>query len=455
MLPRACAILVAASTIAIADSDCLQYLTPDFASPLMRVPANGTRRVVVLGSSTAAGSGATDTAHSWVGLLTAALAPQGFTVINQSISGTVTQDSLNRFQQDVVPYRPDYVVLATSLWNENFAIDPVNIRNTYMMNTQKLISMVDAIGAVPIQIGPYPNSASTPLAVSIIGEIYATFETLGVPVWDFWNGMADARGNWLPGLSSDGTHPVDAGHRDFFDAVPNSYFAAGYQPGNGDPEIPQGSWLTGDGAGGRVAVQVSQPLGSWSAAVWFRGSATTGPQAILSVQGSGRLRLLRTADGYQLDLSGAPAFTAAVHADAEPTWHQAMLTYAQEPRLLSVYLDGILLASRTIGALNPTSFSLGGGSDPFHFSHFVIYRSALSVDDATSLRGFDVLRKSIESWIKLDAESSGGLVNAAGTTTMANQLGNWLFDPSLFVGSCTSPHSPPGPERKPHQGPSR
>jgi hypothetical protein len=322
----------------------------------------------------------------------------------------------------------------------------LNVRNSFMMNTQKLIGMVDAIGAVPILVGPYPNSASTPLAAQVIGSIYASLETMGVPVWDFWNGLADARGNWLPGLSQDGTHPLDAGHRDLFDAIPTSYFDAAYTLDDGGSDIPEGSWLTGGGAAGRVAVEVAQPLGSWSAAVWFRMSDAATPLGILSATGSAWLHLIRNPNGYELDLDGLPVLTATAAPEIEPVWHQVLITYAQEPKVLALYVDGVPLASRdVIDPIHPTRFSVGGDGDPDHFSHFLVYRIALDAGNAMDLRGYGILRKSIESWIKLNVEADDGLVNSASTSTTANALGDWRFDPMVFVGSCSALIPRPAP----------
>ena len=76
------------------------------------------RRLVILGSSTAAGAGASSYRLSWAGRLTEALAPLGITVINRSISGSNTAASIQRFQRDVEALRPNYVVFSTSLHNE-------------------------------------------------------------------------------------------------------------------------------------------------------------------------------------------------------------------------------------------------------------------------------------------------------------------------------------------------
>ena len=82
--------------------------------------------------------------------------------MNASIAATGTEDSLARFQRDVLPYAPDFVILATSLWNEGFAQNPNTIADQYVRNTQQLVGMVESLGALPVVVGPYPNSAATP-----------------------------------------------------------------------------------------------------------------------------------------------------------------------------------------------------------------------------------------------------------------------------------------------------
>ena len=440
---RFCVLLLAGSSIAPAAPACFKCVTPEFTSEITRIPANYTRRIVILGSSTAQGSGATDTAHSWVGLLTSWLAPRGFTIINQSISGSATKDSLNRFSQDVAPYRPDFVVLATSLWNEGPASNPSALRTAYMANTRKLIALADSIGAVPIVAGVFPNFGSSPAAVSVVKDIYADLESLGVPEWDFWSGLADPQGNWLPGLSADGTHPGNAGHRDLFDAIPASYFQAAYQPIAAAYDA-DGSWLTdvADNPPGQLTAQLDQPAGSWSVGAWLL-SAPAAPQLVLTASGSGQLQLLRSSTGYTVTLNGATILNAASKARPEPSWRQVLLTYAKETNLLSLYVDGELLASSSVAAsIAPARFTLGGDREPAHFGQFLLYRTALTADDAAKQATLTVQRKSLESWIALATSGEGGLVNYAGTATVAVATGAWTFDPAAIAGRCLYRHPP-------------
>src|SRR5579883_3007408 len=92
-------------------SEAVCSAPPDFLAASRDFPRNGARTVVILGSSTAAGAGASDYQFSWAARLARAIAASGFHVLNLSISSTTTQDSLDRFATDVAPLRPDFVVL--------------------------------------------------------------------------------------------------------------------------------------------------------------------------------------------------------------------------------------------------------------------------------------------------------------------------------------------------------
>ncbi|HWE52283.1 MAG TPA: SGNH/GDSL hydrolase family protein, partial [Bryobacteraceae bacterium] len=157
--------------------------------------------IVVLGSSTAAGVGASTYQTSWVGLLTSALASKGYIVQNVSISGTNTGDSLARFDRDVTPNNPAFVVLATSIVNE-----PTDTAaQSYLAKTLLLIHKVESIGAIPVVVPPYPNDGFSASMYSSIQNIYTTLGAEGVPLLDFLDAADDGQGHWVAGLSLDGT----------------------------------------------------------------------------------------------------------------------------------------------------------------------------------------------------------------------------------------------------------
>jgi len=74
-------------------------------------------KIVAIGSSSTAGAGASDAAHSYPSQLAAALAARfpkaTVTVLNKGINGEETPDMLARFQHDVFDEHPDLVIWQT------------------------------------------------------------------------------------------------------------------------------------------------------------------------------------------------------------------------------------------------------------------------------------------------------------------------------------------------------
>lgn len=394
------------------------------------LPAQTRGTVVVLGSSTAQGLGATKYAASWVGLLTAALQPRGYVVQNVSISGTGTAESLARFNRDVTPFLPKFVILATSIINE-----PVTApATTYLQNTKVLIRKVEAIGAIPVLVAPYPNDSFTSGMYASVREIYAALGAEGVPLLDFLDGADDGQGHWVKGLTVDGTHPSDVGHKLLFDAIPITMFDALLQPEAAPALHGFGSWIQNSSAVNDGLLQVAPPTAttSWTASLWFKASAVGGDRAMLAINGDW---FVVTRSGGELRVSNQGSQLGAFQWFGGQVFHHLAVTHQSITGELRVYLDGDL----EIRAVLPQSpmaavFTIGSSAAGLawnatgdEFSDFLLYRAPLASADIQSIGHGRVPWKSVEAWLPFTYSPARSNLNIAPSATAVTVRGDWTW----------------------------
>lgn len=405
-------------------------------------PAAGSRKVVVLGSSSAAGVGASRYDLSWVGLLTFELRNRGFEVINSSISGSGTGSSLARFDADVTPHQPDFVVLATSIFNEGFVNAPQSAWTRYVANTRELIRRTRDLGAIPILVGMYPSDFYNTTNIALISQLYRTEETLGVPVWDFWSIVSDPAGNWLPGLTRDGLHPTDAGHSYFFNSIPLSLFDVAYNPSQANIDSTPGAWQTPSAEEGRelgrVDIRLDRASDSWTSAAWIQDAGENDWRVYLrlgSDQGE-RYRVERHGSELVLREGESEVLHSPVPAGPDRAWRHVAVSYQFATRKLRVYLDGASVGELLTSQAEPASlFEFGSGCANCSFSDLVVYRSNLDPDQIAQIMTGLIPRRSLEFWSPL-RETGLPLWNLARTNPVWTITGDWQYVPGSSPLPC-------------------
>lgn len=386
--------------------------------------------ILVLGSSTAAGSGASTYSNSWVGLLTSVLAPKGFVVKNNSIGGTATGDSLARFDRDVTPYAPAFVLLATSFANEPGTDTP----HDYLQNTLLLIRKVESIGAIPIVVAPYPNDSFNASTYSSVMDIYATLNAEGIPILDFLDATDNGHGHWVAGMSLDGTHPTDVGHRLLFDCIPLTLFDSLQRPR--PPMNPHGfgSWIqTSDTTTrGDLEIRPYSGMQSWTVSLWTNPSASPNERTLLNLNNGG-FQLRRT--GSVWTLWNGSVQLAAMDIRETRAFHHVAFEYQSITGMLGLYIDGQLRAQALRPAEKPlTVLSIGG--DPANaslnaegdaFADVLLYRAPLSQTDMQAIRFGHTPWKSVEAWLPLAYSPNRGVQNLAASVPTVIVFGTWTW----------------------------
>ncbi len=179
-------------------------------------------KLVVVGSSTAAGAGASRRSFSWAALWAASLELWGIEVINVSVGGHSSSDALARLDADVFSLAPADVVFATNVFNDGFASPrwPAVV-DGYIKRTEEAVARVERTGARAWLIGQLPCDAYVHGQEAGLESVYRHFDETGLLINDAWGNVNDPSrpAVWSEGLSPDGVHPNDAGHRLLFESI--------------------------------------------------------------------------------------------------------------------------------------------------------------------------------------------------------------------------------------------
>jgi len=190
--------------------------------------------IVVIGSSTAAGTGASTPALSWVGLFRAYVQSQEPTaqVVNLAVGGITTYHVMPSDYTPPAgrpsPLAPNNVTMALAykphLIIVNLPSNDVNAGYTtaeVMANYDAVLAEATAVG-VPVwftttQPRNFASQAQRDQQLEIANLTLSEFGTYAV---DVWNGLAAADGTILPAYGSgDGIHLNDAGHALIYDRM--------------------------------------------------------------------------------------------------------------------------------------------------------------------------------------------------------------------------------------------
>ena len=387
--------------------------------------------VLLLGSSTALGYGASSTATSWAGLLSAYLGQRGFSFVNDSIPGTETTDSIARFDRDVRPHAPAFVILATSFANEGVTEDNVaEVSQRYVQNSRKLMLMVESIGAIPITITPYPHLQFTPVIRSAILDISRQLESDGVTVWDFFSAADDGQGRWLPGLSADGDHPTDAGHLRLFNSIPVTFFDwARDSVALNRPLGLYGSWRAMPGSDGAASLRIILPFPSisWSLSLWLRPDVGTPRSTVATINGPG-VTLIRDAESLQL-VNATRVLLSAPMSNSGAFVHIS-ITWKERTGVVKLEVGGAVVASASVPLPVPAQvFTIGGGAEGGLGGDGIagvrVYRTPLADEDITGLAFGRIPARSTEADLPLAQSPDRQFVNAAPTRTGTAIVGTW------------------------------
>lgn len=351
------------------------------------------RTIVILGSSNAAGLGAStytgepsagsgwsSPATSWAGRLVAAM--PGWTIINRSISGSNTAASIARFWTDVAPHRPSHVILANGLHNEGYD------SRAFVRGMAELCRLCGLIGAVPVIRNASVSNLMSAAQYAGARAANQQFERMA-PVIDAMSTLDDGAGHYTSGASyhsGDGVHPNDAGYAALFGAIDLGMFAHAAREHH--PAKPPGAWRVMPAATGESAMVVdtaaglNQALESFTMRARIGGVASGGAtgRAFLAAYCNGSaapLRLRNPGGVFDLSADTTVLATSAVNPTASTAVRDCVIVFRHVGGIASLYIDGALIGSGTVsGAAAASKFCFGSRADAATGTAAVGYRFA-------------------------------------------------------------------------------
>eukprot|EP00184_Porphyridium_aerugineum_P002611 CAMPEP_0184707908 /NCGR_PEP_ID=MMETSP0313-20130426/37503_1 /TAXON_ID=2792 /ORGANISM="Porphyridium aerugineum, Strain SAG 1380-2" /LENGTH=904 /DNA_ID=CAMNT_0027169489 /DNA_START=52 /DNA_END=2766 /DNA_ORIENTATION=- len=194
--------------------------------PVMEKPTTPFgKTVVVFGSSVAAGFNSWKL-QGWAYRLKRALQQKyGHAVINLSEPGSNVARAIQRFDSEVVPLKPDFVVISLSLGNEGLFHCAPHDRNAitakFLGGMDRLVQMVQEAGAIPIVTGIYPNGDTNENEHGhFISMAESHFQKRYKHRVHWLSQLADGNsGRWKEDVYTDHAHPNTEGHRIMFEQV--------------------------------------------------------------------------------------------------------------------------------------------------------------------------------------------------------------------------------------------
>ncbi len=365
-------------------------------------------RVLILGSSTAAGAGASSYQRAWAGILAEKLGPLGGLLINSSVGGSTARETRERFESEFNRTSPDAVVFATNPYNSPNLMLPETVVHDYLSETKELVRLAANAGSIPVVITPYGYQNPGGALASAMLRLRDELEELGCIVWDFWHSTSLENGQWIPGLNFDVLHPNDRGHQAMAESisVPQLMFGRTYygQLRQSDGEPVGITPYLGGGRSGLLVCRLGQIAQSWTVSLRLR-SRDVGLGYVRLLLGKNMPYEVNVAeDGLQLS-SGWLNWPVK----AEPQHGSTMVSVSFEAveRIFSVYVDGRVLQRTKVERSHAIEeLSIEADCEKCVIDELLVHFSAQAASRIDSMHSGLIPRASIGALVRFDAVGS-------------------------------------------------
>ena len=380
--------------------------------------------VVVLGSSVAAGTGASPQSNGWAYRLEALLeqppaeipdSRAAWTVFNASIGGDTTSKVLNRFNNDVAIPRAgaDIVMIGLSLANEGLvgSSNPQPVFDSFKNGLTEIISRCRAEGFYPVITLCYPQNQYNSQQYAFVRKMNVLINSWDVPSVNFLGAIDDGNGHWVPGYSADDGHPNSQGHLELYSSIVPTFFDAVIA---GKTDIP--SW---DGTTGYLRLQ--QDAGSPSPLTFTPGHdyrsltlsyrlRTTGTGSIAAIESGTTGATMEIREGSLVYISPTGVETTIPTTLNDGRWHDLAISHRKPSSQTLLFVDGQLMATVS-GSLTAETFVVGGpgstagrAAAPLEadFQDVAIYRAAWTEDEALAQSSGALQQASLDVLATLD-----------------------------------------------------
>lgn len=368
-----------------------------------------TKKIVVIGSSVAYGTGASPLSNGWARRMETALLTRSWTVVNKAVPGSTSTDVINRFTTDAIDENPDVVIIAMSLGNDGInGANPDVIYRNYVSNIYKLVDMCRKAGFKAIVTGVYPKDDYTATAYEYIKSFDSEMESSSIPFINLLGSVDNGSGHWRTGMvDPDGQHPNNTGHDALFRAVPLGIFDRLINSSQEVKISPSAGYLNFNSS-----TAVTSPIraafeatGSFTAGFWVKQlSLSTGTgKVFLHLEGTSNAPRIRNPSGVIVVSTSGDLITSSVNT-SDLKWHYVLIRFDYFTNTLKLDIDGIHVGSTTSSDFSGiTAMDLGGRPDntaghcaDYSFKDWYVSRVALNDSQAQQLYNGQALKGSME-----------------------------------------------------------
>ena len=364
---------------------------------------NGKLKMVVVGSSVAFGSGATDN-RGWSTMLKEKLEATGrWQVLNKCIGGNNTSNVLERLDRDVLAYDPDFVVIGLSLANEGLlGNEQQRVYDSFRSGLRKICQVIEANGAVPVICNCYPQSRYDLSRYELVQKMNLEIASWPVASINFLAAVDNGLGQWSGGYFHDDGHPNDAGHREMFMDIPVSMFDCWL----GNPELDfdnDNVGITlGSGIDKPLECKVANRLNSFSMMFDFMPAevkagvlASFNDFDFISVNEAGKIV-------YEMDKYKIVSDTV-IEAGKR---YRIALTFAVNQKQAELYINGVKAGSTEVYDVTTDTVVLGGSKEAIYgkasFANVCLWRGALTDKTVEYVSKGNMFKSSLQLFSPLD-----------------------------------------------------
>ena len=369
------------------------------------------KKIAVFGSSVAKGSGDTTGTGGYAGMFKTLLENRGWMVVNVSRGGDNTVKIMPRFEKELLPEKPGYVIIGLSLGNEGIANASELKRNRiferFRSGILHLINLCRENGMVPVVVNCYARNDFNQEQYEAVRKMNLLINTWNVARINALGAIDDGTGKWAAGYWHDKSHPNEKGHREIYYAiVPTLFDALG--TGKKCPEKFRGSSYLSVSSGASAKPLVYIPddtIHSFTVSFQVKStdegtvSALAGKNTHVTVSlENGRIRFQTSANEiFEADTS-----------DENKGWQYVVISYRHSTGHTVFYANGKPIGIRS-GPLDFRELILGGsGSEMVSppqqagYRELMIFRSALNTDEVHALYNDQLLQSSLEIYAPLN-----------------------------------------------------
>jgi hypothetical protein len=370
-------------------------------------------KIAIFGSSVAKGSGDTTGVGGYSGHIINLLTSRGWTVVNVSKGGDNTIKIMPRFESQLLPEKPKYVILALSLGNEGIYSSSETVQNRnferFRSGVQYLIRLCRDNGMYPIVSNCYARNDFELVHYEISKKMNILINTWDVPSINLLGTIDNGEGKWLDGFWHDKSHPDFKGHKEMFYAFVPSLFDA-IESGKKVPcKVRSSKYLLvkNEKSQSPLSFTHEDTIHSFAVSFLVRSKDNGTIAAILGDKISSRIELSKgkiiynAANGQKLAIDSS---------SGSKGWQYIVLSHQYASGKTSFFVNGKLAGTLTEKLL-VRKFVIGGNGNiagmtaaPVEagYKDLLIFRSALNIDEAKALYYDQLLQSSLEIYAPLN-----------------------------------------------------